>query len=282
MLKNSRFKVSNIFIFVFLLAMTSCQTSSDSSSSSSSDSVAPKVSSIYPSEGATSVAINTSISVTFDEAMDETSVTINTSDTSCSGSLQVSDDDFTSCVQMSAAPSADNEKKTFTVNPASDMSVNTLHKVKITTAVKDSAGNALESEYVTATGFTTGSVSDSTAPTVSSVSPEDGATSIAINATVSATFSEALDSTTVTSSTFTLSQGSNSVSGTVNYGSNAATFTPAANLSGNQQHTATLTTGVKDAAGNALESNHSWSFTTGAQSAGIYDTAVYGTGIYSN
>ena len=44
------------------------------------------------------------ISVTFDEAMSVATLTTNTLDSTCSGSLQVSRDNFATCVQMAAPP----------------------------------------------------------------------------------------------------------------------------------------------------------------------------------
>jgi Protein of unknown function (DUF1566)/Bacterial Ig-like domain len=55
------------------------------------------------------------------------------------------------------------------------------------------------------------------------------------------------------------------VTGTVDYSGTTATFTPSGNLAYSTTYTATIaggTTGVKDAAGNALASNYTWSFTT--------------------
>ncbi|MFA5851440.1 MAG: ice-binding family protein, partial [Spirochaetales bacterium] len=43
-----------------------------------------------------------------------------------------------------------------------------------------------------------------------------------------------------------------------------ATFNPNSDLLGSTVYTATITTGVQDLAGNALASNHSWTFTTAA------------------
>ena len=112
-----------------------------------------------------------------------------------SGSLQVSSDSFNTCVQMSASPSVSNSNKTFTLDPASNLSYNTTYKVKVTTDAKDSAGNALASAYTHSTGFTTSSTPDTTAPTVST-SPSDSATSV--SSTIAVTFSEAMDTTSVT------------------------------------------------------------------------------------
>ena len=110
--------------------------------------------------------------------------------------------------------------------------------------------------------FTTVAASDATPPTVLSVSPAHNATSIAVTSKPMVTFSEAMNHATVTSSTFTLKQGSTTVQGTVTGSGSTATFTPAAGLANNTVYTATITTGVKDAAGNSMASNFSWTFTT--------------------
>ena len=67
------------------------------------DTNAPTVSSTSPTDNLSSVSISENISVTFSESMKTTSITTNTSDTSCSGSLQLSSDSFSSCVQMGSS-----------------------------------------------------------------------------------------------------------------------------------------------------------------------------------
>ena len=103
-------------------------------------------------------------------------------------------------------------------------------------------------------------VTDTTAPTVSSVLPVADATGVAVSTTVSVTFSEAMDSSSITTSSFTL----DSVAGSVSYdsGTYTATFTPSANLEGSTAYTATLSTAITDVAGNPLAAAYSWSFTT--------------------
>jgi len=103
---------------------------------------------------------------------------------------------------------------------------------------------------------------DTTAPTVSSVSPEDGAPAVNVGTSVSVTFSEAMDSSTINTSTFTL-EGS-TISGAVTYNSNTytATFNPDGDLDYNHTYTPTLSTAITDVAGNPLAAPYSWSFTT--------------------
>ncbi|MDH5559942.1 MAG: DUF1566 domain-containing protein [Deltaproteobacteria bacterium] len=118
------------------------------------DDTGPLVVSFNPNDGATFVNKITSVEVTFDEPVDPASMTTNEADASCSGSFQLSDDNFTTCVQMTKAPIASNSNKTFTINPQVNLSDATTYKIKITTAVSDEMGNGGLSDQITPTGFT--------------------------------------------------------------------------------------------------------------------------------
>ena len=122
------------------------------------DTTAPTVSSISTTaDNQSSVSITDNITVTFSEAMDTTYVTTNTENTSCSGTLRVSSDNFSNCVQMSSSPISSNSDKTFTVDPSDNLSYSTNYKIRVTTGVKDAAGNAMSSQYETGSAFTTSS-----------------------------------------------------------------------------------------------------------------------------
>jgi hypothetical protein len=105
---------------------------------------------------------------------------------------------------------------------------------------------------------------DTTEPSVSAVVPLNKAASVAINAKLVATFTEAMAPSSITATTFTLDHGTTSVLGTVTYSGVMAIFTPASSLAANTLYTATITTGAKDLAGNALANHYIWSFNTGA------------------
>jgi hypothetical protein len=130
--------------------------------------------------------------------------------------------------------------------------------------VKDLAGNALAADFVWS--FTI----DSTPPTVTATTPVNGATGVARGTNVTATFSEAMDATTINTTTFELRNPSNVlVAATVTYNASnrRATLTPNSNLAAGTTYTATVKGGatdprVKDANGNALAANFTWSFTT--------------------
>lgn len=120
-------------------------------------------------------------------------------------------------------------------------------------------------------GGDNGAAPDTTPPEVSATSPMRDATGVTLNSSVSATFSEPMTNSTLTTASFTLATtiGGAAVAGTVNVGGNTATFAPTANLAGSTQYTATITTAAKDAAGNALTANYSWNFTTVTANFGL-------------
>ena len=135
----------------------------------------PTVSSVSPTDNSTDVAVSTTTTVTFSKNMSTGTVTTNTSDTTCSGSFQLSSDNFTTCVKMSATPSASNDDKAFTSTPADNLISLTTYRHKVTTSGKDSGGNSLAEAYTT-NGFTTmatgtfkGSVRDANGDALSGV-----------------------------------------------------------------------------------------------------------------
>jgi len=105
---------------------------------------------------------------------------------------------------------------------------------------------------------------DVTPPSIVSVFPGDGGTGVGVTDPVRVTFTEPIDRVSFQAA-FTLSDPSGAIAGTVTYESNdeVAVFTPGAPLTPLTPYTATVTTVVKDLAGNALEKAKTWSFTTG-------------------
>ena len=214
-----------------------------------SDLTAPTVSSTVPATGATSVARSQSITATFSESMLASTITTSTFTLTGPGTTPV-------------AGAVTTVGTTATFAPTSTLAASTLFTATITTGVQDLAGNALASNYVWT--FTTVSAVDITPPTVSSTSPAPAATGVELNKRIAATFSEAMLASTITTTTFTLAgPGTTPVAGAVTYTGLTATFAPTNALTGNTSYTATITTGVKDLAGNAKTNNFAWSFTTG-------------------
>ncbi len=110
------------------------------------DTKAPSASSISPVNNAC-IPITDNIAVTFDFHMEPSYLTTSTSDTNCAGSMRLSADNFSTCVQMSAEPAASSVKQRFTLNPSDNLSYNTTYNIKVTTAAKSILGNALSTQY---------------------------------------------------------------------------------------------------------------------------------------
>jgi len=110
-------------------------------------------------------------------------------------------------------------------------------------------------------GRETINVSDTTPPFVVSTIPTLGAAGVALNAPLSATFSEAVNCSTLTTGTFTVTPlGGAALTGTVTCSGSTATFTPASPFVLHTLYTAAISTGVKDLAGNAMVQNDTWNF----------------------
>ncbi|HUS26315.1 MAG TPA: DUF4082 domain-containing protein [Nevskiaceae bacterium] len=113
---------------------------------------------------------------------------------------------------------------------------------------------------------------DTTPPTVTTVTPANAAANVNVGSAINATFNEALTASTVNTNTFELRTTAGvAVAATVSYtaGTQTAALTPNSPLAASTSYTATLRGGatdprVKDAAGNALAGNYAWSFTTAA------------------
>jgi glucose/arabinose dehydrogenase len=125
---------------------------------------------------------------------------------------------------------------------------------------------------------------DSTPPTVVSTKPANAATGVEVSSLVTADFSEAVQNPTVTTSTFNLKTNNINVPGSVTLSQDGkkATFSPSSSLVASTPYTATITTGVKDLAGNGMASNKVWSFTTAASTlTSCNSNLVIGGGITS-
>jgi hypothetical protein len=101
-----------------------------------------------------------------------------------------------------------------------------------------------------------------TVPSVVSTVPANGATNVAVNTPISATFSVAMNPSSITSSSFTVTGPGGAVAGTVSYSGLTATFVPTAALAYSTTYTGTITTGAADPGGTRLLGNYVWTFTT--------------------
>jgi hypothetical protein len=111
--------------------------------------------------------------------------------------------------------------------------------------------------YGTELNFTTG-----TTPSVISTDPQDGITNVPVNKAISITFSQSMDNSTITSSTFTVRKQTTTVPGSISFSGNTATYTPANNLEPAITYTVLVTAGVKNQTGVPIKNDYLWAFTT--------------------
>lgn len=216
------------------------------------DIIPPTVIATVPINGATGIPLNQALTATFSEAVNCATLRSPANSFVLTGPGTTVVAGNVNCAGTVA---------TFT--PSAQLATNTLYTATVTTAVTDLAGNALPANFV----WTFRTVPAPTQPTVISVLPANGATAVAINQALTASFSEAMNPASITPLTFTLTAaGGGPVTGAVTYvaAGSIATFTPAASLASSTVYTATITTGATDLAGNALAINFVWSFTTAA------------------
>jgi len=220
----------------------------------SSDTACPRVSATSPVLNETGVSVNIEeITATFSDAMDADSIT--------TSNFLISD-----VIGCSIEGQVDYCPGDMTVifKPANPLSYATTYTVTITTEVRDMAGNAMLADY--AWSFTTEAVFDETPPEVSGTNPVNGETGVSVNIEeITVTFSEAMDADSITTSTFLISDGIGcSIEGQVDYcpGDMTVIFKPANPLSYATMYTVTITTEVRDVAGNAMLADYTWSFTT--------------------
>jgi hypothetical protein len=141
------------------------------------------VSTSTPTDAATGTSTNSTIAVTFNRAALPLSITTNTANTTCSGSLQVSSDNFATCVRMSGAPVASGSNTIFTVTPASALAGSTTYKIRITSVAQDSTGTGVSvvPQFTQGTGFTTAAALSTNAD-LASITPGSGTLSPAFAA----------------------------------------------------------------------------------------------------
>jgi hypothetical protein len=95
-----------------------------------------------------------------------------------------------------------------------------------------------------------------------STNPVNGAANVPVTTLIAAAFSTDIDPSTVNTATFKVSPR---VTGLVGYENQTAGFFLSSNLAWSTTYTATITTGVRDLAGNSLNWDYSWSLTTAAK-----------------
>jgi hypothetical protein len=243
------------------------------------DTTAPTVSSVAPTEGATTVALDANVEANFSEAIAASTITEATFTLTLGGG--------SGATPVVAAVSYDPTTNKATLNPNVALQAGKTYSAKVkggSAGVKDSAGNPLVADKVWS--FTTlppPPSTDTTSPRVTITSPKHTATGVAPSANLTATFSEKMDPLSINKSTFklfkvnvdgtqtqftnvTVSLSTDGLKATLNPFGSSTTL-----LSTNTKYKGVITTGARDVAGNQLDQNtttsglqqKAWSFTVG-------------------
>lgn len=257
-----KFKVQNAYlVFALLLTvfMAGCSNGGDGVVPVVGDTTAPTVTLTVPAPDATDVASNSTVSATFSKEMLATTITSTTFTVTGPGGFVAS--------QVIAYVAAD---KTAIFTPAANFVAGATYTVKITTGVTDLVGNPLAVDKVWT--FTA-----AIAPIVAVTVPAATATEVALTSKITANFSKEMTANTINDTTFTVAGPAGAVDGVVTYVAvgRSAVFTPAAELAAGIEYTATITTGVKDLAGNPLAANMVWTFTTGTAADTTAPTVLF-------
>ena len=148
------------------------------------DKTPPSVISVIPANGAQNIPVNSSVVITFSEAMDastinEQTIILSTGNSNIQGTVTYSG-------------------VTAIFKPTSNLNPKTVYTVAVEAGVKDVTGNALGSPY----GYTfiTGIdvQQDTTPPRVIDIQPSSRKTEVSVNTLIVVMFSEPMDPTTIT------------------------------------------------------------------------------------
>ncbi|MDW8251958.1 MAG: lamin tail domain-containing protein, partial [Myxococcales bacterium] len=134
-----------------------CNTNADCQSNNCNGGICappPAVSSTSPTNNETAVA-TTPIAITFNQAMNPATLIAQTSPGACSGSLQVSLDDFATCIAMAGPPAMSSGNTVATLTPAPGLLVNRTYKIRVTTGATAASGVSLASAFTQPNGFST-------------------------------------------------------------------------------------------------------------------------------
>jgi len=205
------------------------------------DTTPPHVVSVDPVDGATGVALAPVVRLVFSEpidpaTVDATSVTLAP--------------EFGADVPASVTLSADGISAELT--PLAPLATATLHRVGVSTAIRDLAGNALAAPF--ASRFTTASA-DVTGPRLLELLPADGATNVAVAPFVAARFDEALAPASVNAGALMLRDGAGAALAAalaLADGGRTLVLSPAAPLALVAPYTVELQGTLTDTAGNRV------------------------------
>ena len=226
----------------------------------------PTASSFSPTNNATDVAVGSNLTITFSE-----SVVAGTGNIT----IKKNSDDTSVATIASTASNVTISGSTVTINPSSDLAAGTQFYVEIASGAfkSNSGGNFAGISGKTTWSFTTKAASSSTVPTVSSFSPTNNATDVAVGSNLTITFSENVVAGT---GNITIKKNSDNTSiatiastaSNVTISGSTVTINPSSDLAAGTQFYVEIASGAfkSNSGGNfaGISGKTTWSFTTKA------------------
>ncbi|VAX29980.1 hypothetical protein MNBD_NITROSPIRAE01-2085 [hydrothermal vent metagenome] len=222
----------------------------------------PKIISSSPSEqNNTDFPLNRGFSVTFNKEMEQTSLSETTFFIHETGAT------------IPLAGKIATDGITASLKPEKNLKFSTRYILTVTQAVRDLSGNSISEVFQLV--FTTlaapaplspGSEPnpdaglDTDPPIILSTSPSNNEFGVPLQSTITVTFNEFIDLTSLTEDSFDINKGTKAKN--LFLSGRTAVFEPEEDLRSNEDYSVTITTGIKDLAGNALVSNFTWTFST--------------------
>ncbi|WP_347986704.1 Ig-like domain-containing protein [Methylomonas sp. AM2-LC] len=190
---------------------------------------------VTPSSNAFGISVNTPIIVTFNKAIDPTTL----------GGIYLTTNGYSGQIAGSASLSSDGKTVTFT--PAGPLPANTQIYVNVY-GVLDLTGNAANSYGY----FSTGANTDTTKPTLLSITPTDGSVDVASNNPIVLTFSKSLNRSTVNNQSLGLFVNGGIVRPNISYSADNRTIILSNNIPASSTVSVVMTHDIQDMNGNAL------------------------------
>lgn len=200
------------------------------------DTTNPIVLTYNPTNGSANVPVTSPLVIKFSKPINPVSVNLGTvqlyvqsTGAHISGSYSVVDD-------------------TVTFTPTSPMPAEKRMQV-VVSGVQDVAGNQNNYSAIT---FDTAATPDTARPTITSVTPVNGASGMGLNTVVTLTFSESMDPSTLNSNNLALFRGATRIGAGISYSQDLRTVILSAGLPADTIIGVVATSGIKDLSGNTL------------------------------
>jgi hypothetical protein len=211
----------------------------------------PQVSSITPTSGATGVSATAPVRVAFTQPLDDSTIDASSVRLTDAGNANVP-----------AALAYDDDTRTVTLSPSSPLTPGGAYTLRLSTGLRSDDDTPLAAAVTSSFAVASAAIG----PAVASTSPAQGATGVAGAVAPSVTFDQAMDPSTLTGATVTLTAPGGAtvpVTTAVSGDTRTVTATPTATLNASTAYTLHVSTGAKSALGAALGSAYNLTFTTG-------------------